>query len=407
MLDAFGYNQINSKNAKNLEKLTKKSIFGKVQSLFAYRGIQPTIFSGVYPKEHGIWLDYYFDSKNSSFKWITNSIFPSLESIKNKIPNSYLKKVMSYPICLTSKLLYNYSQFPRSTLIPWNQLKHFKFSMTKDITEYGVLQPYPTLFDYFKQKHLSFDVIDFPWIHSDLEMLKKFKKSFKDSFRKDFYFFRFFDLDSCMHKHGISSSSVIKEMIKVDKYLKYMLDSIEKKVKDFYLLIFSDHGMMNVDKIINPYILINDIKQSIDDKFQYFIDSIMIRFKCREKTTIKKIQNKLRNNKNGKILTQSLKEEKFVDIEDNKYGDVIFILDKGKLFLPNYFQGKSKIKGMHGYLELDTNLNPFILLYNKDLQPVSLKNNLDFIDILPTILDIYGISPKVKYKGQSLLNLRD
>ncbi|NHI94790.1 MAG: hypothetical protein EAX96_20025 [Candidatus Lokiarchaeota archaeon] len=407
MLDAFGYNQIFSRHSKCIYSIAQESIFGRLEPLFAYRGIQPTIFSGVYPNEHGIWMDYYFDTEHSSFKWTRNTILPYLEIFKNRIKNSYIKKIFTYPIFLWSKLIYNYSQFPRSSLIPWNLLHFFKFSMCEKITKSNILNSYLTLFDYFKLNKISFEVIDFPIIHNDADLLKKFNQTLKKSFSKDFYLFRFFDLDNILHEHGLNSPQEAKELIKINKNLEFIISSIKKKEKDFFLLIFSDTGMTNVNTIINSNYLINQIKKRIDSEFQYFIDSIMIRFKFKEKSHLKTVKNFLDTQNYGLILTEELKKRYHVDIQDTKYGDLTFILGNGNLFLPNFYQGVKRIKGMHGYISEESNLDPFLLLFNESLKPNNIKSKVRFIDILPTILDIYNISPNINYNGRSLLKFSE
>ena len=407
MLDAFGYDQIFSEHSKCIRFVAEESIVGRLEPLLAFRGIQPTIFSGIYPNQHGIWMDYYFDLEHSSFKWTKNTILPSLEPLRNNLKNSFLKKIITFPICLGSKMIYDYSQFPRSTLIPWNFLHFFSFSMCEKISQPNILQPYPTLFDYFKKYNITYEVIDFPMIHSDADMLKKFRQAAKYSFNKDFYFFRFFDLDDVLHKHGLKSSQEANELIKINKKLELILNSIKKKVDDFYLMIFSDTGMTNINKIIDSNSLIKEMRKRFGNNFQFFIDSVMIRFKLKENLNMDSIVKFLNTQKYGLVLTQELKKQFHVNMQDSKYGDIIFVLKNGHIFLPNFYQGSKKIKGMHGYMDNESNLDPLLLLYNQSLMPKKIQNKLKFIDILPSILDIYKIRPKMEYQGRSLLKFSE
>ena len=109
----------------------------------------------------------------------------------------------------------------------------------------------------------------------------------------------------------------------------------------------------------------------------------------------------------GLLLDEKLKKQYHVNMQDSKYGDLIFVLKNGYIFLPNFYQGRKQIKGMHGYLIDESNLDPFLLLYNESLKPLNMKTKFEFIDILPTILDIYNISPNTEYKGRSLLRLSE
>jgi len=403
MLDAFGYNQVLSNPDNYLTELIQESIFGSVEPLFAFRGIQPTIFSGLNPNKHGIWMDYYFDEERSSYKWTRRTLIPSLENIKNRITDNFIKKVITAPICYTSKFIYNYSQFPRSTLIPWNQLKNFRFSMVDKITKPKVLQPFDTIFDIFKKNKITYDVIDFPNVHSDSDTLKKIKLARKESFKKDFYFFRFFDLDGIVHDNGIKSEKTRKGLIKTANLIKNVKKMIESKIDDYYLLVFSDHGMVEVTEFIDSKDLLEEINNKIGQDIQYFIDSIMIRFKVKDKSKIELLHEFLKEREYGTVLNEEITKKYNVNMDDNRYGDVVFVLKKGKIFLPNFYQAKGKIKAMHGYHEEDIDLNPFILLYNKQNNIKKSVENISFLDIVPTILDIFKISSNMIYEGRSLL----
>ena len=403
MLDAFGYNQVISTSKHYLNELIPKSIFGSVKPLFAFRGIQPTIFSGVNPNKHGIWMDYYFDEEKSSYRWTKRTIIPSLESLKNRFKDNYIKKVITAPICYTSKYFYNYSQFPRTTLIPWNQLKNFTFSMTEEITKPGVLAPHDTIFDIFQKNKITYKVIDFPNVHSDSDTLNKIKRIQGKSFNKDFYFFRFFNLDEIIHDHGLNSQKTKNGLRYSANLVKIVKKMIESKVDDYYLLIFSDHGMVDVSEIVNSRELLDEIEKNIEQSFKYFIDSIMIRFKLNNQLDIEKLKACLNRNQHGIVLTEEIAKKFGVNMTTTRYGDVCFVLNKGKMFLPNFYQAKSKIKAMHGYHEEDMNLNPFLLLYKNQSNIKKNVENISFLDIVPTILNIFDITPNMAYLGNSLL----
>ncbi len=404
MLDAFGYNQVISDSSIFLNELIQESIFGKIEPLLAFRGIQPTIFSGLNPNKHGIWMDYLFDEEKSSYKWTKKTLIPSLEHLKNRVNHNFIQKVVTAPICYASKYIYNYSQFPRTTLIPWNQLKYFRFSMTEKITRKGVLKPYETIFDIFNKNDITYHVVDFPDVHSDSDTIKRINLVKKNSFKKDFYFFRFFDLDGIIHDNGLNSEKTRKCLIKTANLIKNLKKMIEKNLDDYFLLIFSDHGMVHVNEEINTENLLNEIRKKIGKSFHYFIDSTMIRFKLDDKSSIEKLKDFLDEKSYGIVLNEDFKKIFNINIPDSLYGDVVFVLNKGKIFLPNFFQGYNKIKAMHGYYEKDKNLNPFLMLYNKKNNMQRKLEIIKFADIVPTILDIFKISPNINYEGHSLLN---
>ena len=124
------------------------------------------------------------------------------------------------------------------------------------------------------------------------------------------------ELDKVTHEYGTKSEQTIKTIKKIDK-------EISKKEFD---IIFSDHGMIDIKKIIT-------VPLSED----CFIDSDMARYWGNEEE-LKKIKDKL-----------LMKDGKIIKWKDESYGDLIFIVKPGILILPNYWQGNKSAKAMHGY----------------------------------------------------------
>jgi hypothetical protein len=117
------------------------------------------------------------------------------------------------------------------------------------------------------------------------------------------------DLDSAGHKYGINSPEMIEAIKKVDREIS--------KIK--FDIILSDHGMEDIKKII-----------SVPSTEDCFIDSDMARYW-------------------GEKPQFDSKDGKWIQWNDKKYGDYIFLVNSGNLIMPNYWQGKNPVKAMHGY----------------------------------------------------------
>ena len=151
-----------------------------------------------------------------------------------------------------------------------------------------------------------------------LKQLYKFEMvDSKESWKKlDIDYVYFPDLDKIGHKYGTESKEIIKEIKKIDKV-------ISKKSFD---ILLSDHGMIDVKKIVEVPLTKN-----------CFIDSDMARY-WGSKEELENIRNNL-----------PLKEGKILNWPNKNYGDLIFLANPGILIFQNYWYGKEKIKGMHGY----------------------------------------------------------
>lgn len=158
-----------------------------------------------------------------------------------------------------------------------------------------------------------------------------------------FYYFE--ELDKLGHIYGTKHPKVIEEIKKIDKKISKM---------DFDL-IFSDHGMMDIDRTVSVPITKN-----------CFIDSDMARY-WGTKEELEKIKKNLPL-EYGEIIKW-----------DRKFGDLIFLAKPGILFFPNFWNLKP-VKAMHGYDGKHKELMAFYIIKmngkRKDLTAEELNNVL-------------------------------
>ncbi|MFX1450628.1 MAG: alkaline phosphatase family protein [Promethearchaeota archaeon] len=402
MLDAFGYTNISKKYSPFLYQLATNSIFGEIKPLFAFRGIEPTIFSGLYPDQHNIWLDYYYDPNHSPFRWTYNPLLLFLNLFVKNIQNLYLKKILTAPICYTTQTINKFTQFPRTTMIPWDLLKFFNISMVKSIIEKNSIGKIHTLFDILRDNNMKSLFINFPYTHSDKDTMKMFRRYYFKKKKFDFSLIRFFDLDTISHKNGPNSPKFNMTIKKTDIYIKEIIETLKKKDDDYLFLIISDHGMVKINKILNILSYLKLLNLKIGKDYQLFLDSTLARFYTKIITIQEKIKQQLNNLKEGHFLTIEDKKRLHIPITAI-YGDLIFASEPGTLILPNFYQGSQLAKGMHGYYSIHSDLNALFILNGKKISPRKLKKQINFIDILPTILEILNLPPKKGIIGKSVL----
>jgi hypothetical protein len=139
-------------------------------------------------------------------------------------------------------------------------------------------------------------------------------------------------LDKVGHEYGTKSKEIIHAIRKLDRKISKMGADI----------IFSDHGMADITKMI-----------SVPITKDCFIDSDMARYWGSE-NELKEVREKLPM-KYGKIL----------DWPDKSYGELIFLTKTGTLILPNFWQGRDKVKAMHGYDGKHKDMKAFYILNKK------------------------------------------
>lgn len=137
------------------------------------------------------------------------------------------------------------------------------------------------------------------------------------------------ELDKISHEFGTRSRETINAIKRID----------EKLSKEEFDIIFSDHGMIDIKKIIKVPVSEN-----------CFIDSDMARYWGNDEE-LEEIREKL-----------PIKEGKIIDWKDKSYGDLIFIVKPGILILPNYWQGNKEVGAMHGYYGDNKELNGIYII---------------------------------------------
>ena len=153
------------------------------------------------------------------------------------------------------------------------------------------------------------------------------KKPFNDIKGVEFEYIK--DIDSVAHKYGTKSKEIINTIKRIDERLS----------KENFDIIFSDHGMIDIKKIISVPISRN-----------CFIDSDMARY-WGNKEELEEIKKKL-----------PLKEGNIIEWENKSYGDLIFIAKQGNLILPNFWQGNQPVKAMHGYYGNNKEINGIYII---------------------------------------------
>ena len=349
-IDALGFKFISKENTPFLYKFGKENSLLRLNTLLGYTGIENTFISGKMPSETGIWTEFIYKE---------NPIGKLLKIVP--LSNNYL----SYFYALMNYLkgdtfLSKLHNIPRTFFGKFNSgVKEGLWKRDFFRNRTFVYSAWPF---FVVNNKVNLDFIK----RNDEYKVSRFVKSFNEN--SDIYFIHLVDLDKTMHEFGTKHEKTINELKKQDEFASIIVNEFRSKFKESSIVIWSDHGFIDIKEEINIEEKIKDIK-NID----YFFDSTIARFWFKDIKAKDELMSVLSNIKNGKILGLKDKDKYHVPL-GREYGDVIFALEPGYLIVPNFYQGNKGCKGMHGYMPDKADLDGFFII-NKETNKKEIKMN--------------------------------
>jgi len=378
MIDSFRYDYLSEKNTPFLLNFNKAL---RMKPTLGYSsGLHPIIVSGTYPRTNGVWASYYFSS-NSPYKW-TKAIAP-FTYIANRFNRRLYEKIRIVVKRMTKRISSSTHMRPRN--IPLWLIGFFNH-LEREFFEARALGNIPTFFDILRKHNIHFRYIGYRKEKTDLEVFKKAMNSLK----KDFLFVYFFQLDGITHKYGVNSLQRKKHSKWLDKAVEKLVKKFIETHKEWNVFIFSDHGMCDITGVLNIKNALASI--GVREFFDYipFYDSTFARFWFLNKKASLTVESRLNRLKKGHVLSQEELKKYGLDFKKNDYGELIFITNPGILLIPNYYTGFHVDKSMHGYIPEDGSQHGIFLFKNSDSGKKISKNEIEIIDIFPTITDCFN-----------------
>ena len=361
VIDAFRYSYLNKNLTPTLFELAETGSFAKLESVLGYSDTAKfSMITGAYPDKTGIWAEFILKQKISP-------------SRLEYLPLDHFPHMISAPM----KLLFSSFLNLNIRNIPLRFVKYFEPAKEdKHII---------TLFDLFNKQSITY----FEYEERNLKILERGVIKRIEHMTTDVVFLKIPDLDLQGHIWGVNSSSTIKRITSVDKHINRILNSFKNKVwnEEFNTIIMSDHGMVQVKRYID---LANVLRRFFKEEkdFIAFYDATIARFWFKNTYAKDKLSRFLSHLNFGKILNERELKEYGVYFPDQRYGELIFLLDPGYLIFPNFYEVLPfPPRGMHGYdPKFQDMLGVFIT--SNDLK----KQLVRIVDVFSIILNQLEIS---------------
>lgn len=359
-LDGFRYDYIERGFNPTLEDIAEKGVFAEyLQPVFPSSTFPNhiSIITGLYPGNHGIVANNFFDYKSNKQYSIG----------KPDATNSdwYLGEAF-WETCRKNNVIAASYFWPSSENADEKRRPNY-------------YHPYEHKRDYLERVN---GVLD--WLKLPLDKQPKFITLYFDS------------PDSYGHNYGSSSKELNESNKALDSVLNYFFTELKKReiFDSLNIIIVSDHGMTDLskDRTIN-------LKQIIPDEFATIINNSAYAFVQPKEGYKQKVYDLLKQNQNHyEFYNKSEIPERYHFKNDDRISDIFVIADCGWLLLTDR-PYSDKYVATHGYDNRCMEMQASFFAIGPDFKRNYRTNGLKNIDIYPLLCKLYGFEIDHKIDG--------
>ena len=354
----------------------------------------PTILTGAYPTEHGMWGVKLNNKTGESFSAKLIDLLPDI--------------VTTSVQCLVHFFTGSFDL----AAIPPRRRRLFELKRTK----------------YHRRTRLTDALLEIGGIETCLGVVGKSQTRYLYTNSSD-------PIKNVLDKIGSGLYKLeILELYSLDLMQQWNLDSVEK-VTGFYsridkflnrlaerckshgvvLALLSDHGHEEIRGSIDIRRELNGLKTA-EDEYTFFIDVSIARFWFRTVSARNKILSKLSELENVTLFTSKDLNEYNLSFVDSQYGEVFLFAEPGYIFFPHDFyqpvanlylalsdsRQRSRLKdprhrGTHGYLPHHESERAFMVVFGQNCEGI--REEIDIIDVAPSILSLLGFPRPDSMRG--------
>ena len=391
-VSAMDCRRINQEHTPYLHSLLKEYPAININN-FPEVDLDPTILTGLYPQDHKMW-QVRLKSDND---------------YKKMSPVDYLPDI----ITTTSQcLMHMYTGSFNLAAVPPRRRRRLEIFKTrydnKVLKQYLTLNGFDTFYNLIGEQHCDY------FYNTKLHKIDQIRPEIFDKNLR-FEFIETHGLDTISHWYLDNEQKMIDSYNFVDRFIKKLHSECEKR--GITLMILSEHGMEIVKNSVDIVQKIDELEIN-DNEITYYIEASKTRFWFHSDSAREKMLNYLSDNPEGTLLSFKDMHKYNVKFEDDSYGEYYFVLNPGTIFFPNDFyhpignfylglanqQARSRLfnprhRGYHGYLPNNDCEKGTLILLDGDYKAD--KQEINTIDIAPTILDLLGYEKPDSLKGHS------
>ncbi|RLA83986.1 MAG: hypothetical protein DRG78_02700 [Epsilonproteobacteria bacterium] len=394
LIDAFRYDYLDRGLTPFLDSQKIKGQYTK--KIIPGHGFceRAEMFGGKKPSESGFFTAIDLSKEEniySRYSWVLNILNFINNIFNSKLINKIIRRLIWEVVNKTKHPMHPYR-------IPLNMLKYF--SLTEDYIDMRKKNAlgFESIFDYLNDKNLKYfydscTSLSLAQNGNDQDRLNLALKNANDD--SSIYFVYIGSADAIAHKYGTTSKEINNTIQTIDSQMKDFVKDFSKINPDTKYIFLGDHGMIDIDTIVNAQEIIDDImakhQLKIELDYNIFLDSTLIRVWIKDKLNKEKIKKDFLLNSeltsNGIFLTQKLASDLKIPYDVHS-ADVMWWANPGVLISPDFFHTKNEVKkAMHGYLNTHKDSHGFCIVSGKNIDSSSVESE-ELTDIFSKLKDI-------------------
>jgi Type I phosphodiesterase / nucleotide pyrophosphatase len=345
LVDAFRHDYLTAEHAPFLASLAGRSRTARMRPILGYSdAIRATIFTGAYPDEHGYWMEYCFHPASSPFSPLER--LAPLDRLPGDLARRCLKFALSNTVVRARARRLGYRQLSLRHL-PFRSLGCFDWTLKTSMTAPGALG-LPTLFDELDDAGIEWSYIDSA--ESGRHGVLRAAQELPEQTRLAFVYLH--PIDMASHLVGLDSPLFWRVVRRTDALLEQLVETIESRIGEHELVVFSDHGMSNVDRLVSyPELWVHP---AFPKRFCFALDATMVRLWYHDDDAALRgeLRERVASRAEGRFLSAEERSELHLDFRNRLYGDDIYLLEAPAAIFPN-FHSMLRPKAMHAYHPAD------------------------------------------------------
>lgn len=302
-------------------------------------GAIPTILTGVFPSEHGHWNLFYYDPKNSPFRWLSYFRFLPDRLLDSRVPRKIVKE-------LGRRVLGMGSQF--ECAVSPRLMPYFNWVEKKNIYDRRGITGAPSIFDQLADSGVPYRVYSYHH-HTDSEIIRMAKDDIRAG-QARFLFLYLSEMDMFLHMNCTSPERIEEKLRWYDTGLRGVFREALAADPHCRIALSSDHGMTPVTSHFDLVKEIAALGLSMPADYLAVYDSTMARFWYFSSQARDRIERRLGSLSCGRIISDKEQKRFGIFFPDRRFGETIFLLNPGAIIAQSDFNGAGwRPVGMHGY----------------------------------------------------------